>query len=169
MARRVHFRTCNVCEAMCGMAITVEDGKIVDVRGDDEDVFSRGHICPKGPAMREVQEDPDRLKHPMRRTAGGRWERIGWKEAFDETAGRLAEIRKPHGRDAVGVYVGNPTIHNHGAVTMALGFLRALRTRNRFDANSLDANPKLFACLMMYGDPTAIPVPDVDRTDYVLM
>jgi anaerobic selenocysteine-containing dehydrogenase len=169
MARQVHYRTCNVCEAMCGMAITVDDGKIVDVRGDDQDVFSRGHICPKGPAMREIQEDPDRLRHPLRRTAAGRFERISWKEAYDETASRLREIQARHGRDAVGVYLGNPTVHNHGTVTMALAFVRALRTRNRFDANSLDANPKLFACLMMYGDPTAIPVPDVDRTDYVLM
>src|SRR5262245_48116178 len=150
----VHYRTCNVCEAMCGMAITVEDGRITDIRGDDQDVFSRGHICPKGPAMREIQEDPRRLRHPLRRTRGGAWERLSWDDAFDEVAGRLGELRARHGRDALGVYIGNPTVHSHGTATMALAFARALRTRNRFDANSLDANPKLFACLEMYGDPT---------------
>src|SRR5262245_60699069 len=153
---------------MCGLAMTVDAGRIVDVRGDDEDVFSRGHICPKGPAMREVQEDPDRLRHPLRRTASG-WERLSWEQAYDFTATRLAEIQKRHGRNAVGFYIGNPTVHDHGTAMMAFTFARALRSGNCFDANSLDANPKLFACLMMYGDPTAIPIPDVDRMEYLLV
>src|SRR6185503_16786308 len=92
-------RTCSVCEAMCGMLVTVEDGRISDVRGDPDDPFSRGHICPKGPAMREVQEDPDRLRQPVRRTASG-WQRISWDEALDETARRLREVQRSHGRDA---------------------------------------------------------------------
>ncbi len=168
MAGSTHFRTCNLCEAMCGMKLTVEDGRITDVRGDPDDVFSRGHICPKGPAMREVLEDPDRIRHPMRRTASG-WERISWREAFDEAASRLAAVRKAHSRNAIGFYVGNPSVHNHGAVLGVPGFSRALGTRNRFDANSQDANPKLFACMMVYGDSFAITIPDVDRTDHLLV
>src|SRR5262245_32402000 len=143
MAER-HFRTCNLCEALCGMIVSVEDGRVTDVRGDPDDPFSRGHICPKGPAMRELQEDPDRLRHPVRRTAGG-WERISWDDAIAETATRLRAVQKQHGHEAVGIYLGNPTVHNHGAATMLQGLLRALRTRNRFDANSVDANPKLVA------------------------
>jgi anaerobic selenocysteine-containing dehydrogenase len=161
-------RTCNVCEAMCGMLVTVENGRITDMRGDPEDPFSRGHICPKGPAMREIQEDPDRLRHPVRRTARG-LEPVSWDEALAETARRLREVQARHGRDAIGVYLGNPTVHNHGAGIFVQGLLRALGTRNRFDANSVDANPKLLACLLMYGAATSIAVPDVDRTDLMLI
>ncbi len=161
-------RTCNVCEAMCGLSMTVEDGRITDVRADKEDVFSRGHICPKGPAMREVLEDPDRIRRPMRRT-GDSWKEISWTEAIDEAASRLCEIRAKHGKDAVGLYSGNPTAHNHGAILATPGFTKALGTKNRFDANSQDANPKLFSSMLMFGDLSAIPIPDVDRTDYFLV
>lgn len=167
MARTL-TRTCNVCEAMCGLLVSVEDGKITDVRGDPDDVFSRGHLCPKGPAMREVLEDPARLKRPLRRTATG-WEELSWEAAFTDAAARLRKVQKEHGPDALGVYVGNPTVHNHGASLLLSPFLKALRTKNRFDANSQDANPKLFACMEMYGSRSSITLPDVDRTDYLLM
>src|SRR5579859_8056631 len=104
------YRTCNVCEAMCGLAMTVEDGRITGVRADKEDVFSRGHICPKGPAMREVLEDPDRVRKPLRRT-GTSWKEISWDEALDETATKLLELRSKHGKDSVGIYLGNPNVH----------------------------------------------------------
>jgi anaerobic selenocysteine-containing dehydrogenase len=162
-------RTCNLCEAMCGLLVTVEDGAVTDIRGDDDDVFSRGHICPKGPAMREVLEDPDRLRFPMRRTPGGGFVRVGWDEALDEAASRLAEVQARHGRHAIGAYVGNPTVHNHGALLMGQALLMALGTRNRFDANSQDANPRLFAALHVFGEVTALPVPDIDRTRYLLV
>jgi anaerobic selenocysteine-containing dehydrogenase len=165
---QVKFRTCNLCEAMCGLAITVENERITSIRGDENDPFSRGHICPKGPAMAEVYSDPDRLKRPLKRTATG-WQEISWEEALDEAALKLGAIRKQHGRDSIGVYIGNPSVHNHGASMMLPGFLKAVGSRNRFDANSQDANPKLFACLQMYGDLFAITLPDVDRTDYLLI
>jgi anaerobic selenocysteine-containing dehydrogenase len=166
--REQKYRTCNLCEAMCGMVVTVEDGAITDIRGDRDDVLSRGHICPKGPAMREIQEDPDRLRHPVRRTASG-WERVSWEQALGEVASRLHDVQARHGRDAVGVYLGNPLGHNHGALLMAQAFLVALGSRNRFDANSQDANPKLYAAMHMYGELIALTVPDVDRTDFLLM
>src|SRR5947207_1701721 len=131
-APTTHFRTCNVCEAMCGLAITVDGGAITDVRADKDDVFSRGHLCPKGPAMREVQADPDRLRRPVRRTPGGAWQEIGWKEALAEAADRLGALRAKHGADANGLYVGNPSAHNHGAILAVQGFAKALGTRNRF-------------------------------------
>src|SRR5262245_41282667 len=129
-SRRV-CRTCNLCEAMCGMIVSVEDGRITDIRGDRDDVFSRGHICPKGPAMRELQEDPDRLRYPVRRTPKG-FKRIPWNEAFDEVASRLADIQRRGGRSAVGYYMGNPTAHNHGALLMGQLLTRVLHTKNRF-------------------------------------
>ncbi len=164
------FRTCNVCEAMCGLAITLDGGRITDIRADKDDVFSRGHICPKGPAMREVLEDPDRIRRPMRRQGNSdEWREISWDDALDEAASRLGEIRARHGKDAVGLYVGNPNAHNHGALLALQGFSRALGTKNRFDANSQDANPKLYASLAMFGDLASITIPDVDRTDYFLV
>src|SRR5438105_4073326 len=108
-----HF-TCNLCEALCGLAVTVDGERVTGIRGDEEDVFSRGHICPKGPALRETLEDPDRLSTPMRRTRAG-WEPVGWDEALAEAAERLGEVRLRHGRDAVAYYVGNPTVHSHRA------------------------------------------------------
>jgi anaerobic selenocysteine-containing dehydrogenase len=162
------YRTCNLCEAMCGMVVTLDGGAITDIRGDRDDVLSRGHICPKGPALRELYEDPDRLRRPVRRTGNG-FVPASWDEAIGEVVERISEVQARHGKNAVGVYLGNPSVHNHGAVLGSQALMSALRTRNRFDANSQDANPKLYASLMMYGDPTSLPVPDIDRTDYFLV
>ena len=161
------YRTCNLCEAMCGLVFTVDEGRITDVRGDRDDVLSRGHICPKGPAMRELQEDPDRLRRPMKRE-GSDFHEVSWDAALDEAAERLHDIQARHGKDAVAVYIGNPAAHNHGTILMAQGLLTALGTKNRFDANSQDANPKLYACLQMFGELTSLTIPDVDRTDFFL-
>ena len=159
---------CNLCEALCGMRVSVEDNRITGIRPDPEDVFSRGHICPKGPALRELLDDPDRLRTPVRR-AGNGWEPISWDEALSEVAARLRDVRARHGRDAVGLYVGNPTVHSHRAALGAQLFTAVLGTKNRFDPNSQDSAPRLFACMQVYGDVAAIPVPDIDRTDYLLV
>jgi anaerobic selenocysteine-containing dehydrogenase len=106
-----HFRTCTLCEAMCGLVLETDGGRVVSVRGDAEDPFSHGHICPKGVALGDVHADPDRLRQPMRRTASG-WQPVSWDEALDEAAERLQAVQREHGRDAVAVYQGNPTVHN---------------------------------------------------------
>ncbi|MDC0745583.1 molybdopterin-dependent oxidoreductase [Polyangium mundeleinium] len=168
MGGTVHFRTCNVCEAMCGMRVAVEDNRVVEIRGDRDDVFSRGHICPKGPAMRELQEDPDRLRFPLRRTAAG-FVRVSWDEALAEAGERLAALQRAHGPDAVAMYLGNPTAHGHGAILGANLLGMALGTKNRFDSNSQDANPRIYAALQMFGDATSLTIPDIDRTDYFLV
>jgi anaerobic selenocysteine-containing dehydrogenase len=162
------FRTCHLCEAMCGLTLTREGGRVTAIEGDADDVFSHGHICPKGPALRELHEDPDRLRGPMRRTARG-FEPVSWDEALDEAASRLSAIQKAHGRSAVGVYLGNPAAHAHGTILGAQALSLALRTRNKFDANSQDANPRLYASLLLYGELTTLPIPDIDRTRFFLI
>jgi anaerobic selenocysteine-containing dehydrogenase len=121
----VHHRACNLCEAICGIEIEVEDDRITAIRGDADDPLSRGHICPKAVALQDIQNDPDRLRHPQLRTADG-WRRIGWEEAFDLAARRLLEVRERHGRDAVAVYLGNPNVHSSGALLFGPPLLRAL-------------------------------------------
>ena len=160
--------TCNLCEALCGLNVTVDENRVTEIRPDPDDVFSRGHICPKGPALREVLDDPDRLRAPVRRTANG-WQPISWDEAFAEVASRLRAIRAEHGKDAVALYIGNPTVHGYRASLGSQALAAALGTRNKYDANSQDSNPKLFACMQVYGDGLSIPVPDVDRTDFMLI
>lgn len=164
----LHFRTCNLCEAMCGLRIETSGGKVTSIRGDEEDPFSKGHICPKAVALKDLHEDPDRLRQPVRRTATG-WEPISWEEALDETARRLHAIQKEHGRDAIGSYVGNPTVHDHGALMFLPMLLRALRSKNRFSASSVDQLPHQLAAYLMFGHQFLIPIPDIDHTRYMLI
>src|SRR3982074_3181059 len=163
-----HFRACNLCEAICGLEITVEHGVIADLRGDALDPLSHGHICPKGNALIDLHGDPDRLKTPVRRTAAG-WEPIAWDAAFDLVAQRLQAIVAEHGDDAVAIYLGNPNVHNSGTLLSAGLFLRTLRPRNRFSATSVDQLPHHRAAVEMFGHPMLIPIPDVDRTGYFLV
>jgi anaerobic selenocysteine-containing dehydrogenase len=165
---RTVYRTCNLCEAMCGLKLDVEGERIVSVRPDEEDVFSKGHICPKGVALAEVHHDPDRLRTPVRRTPSGDYEPISWEEAFNLVASRLLGIRERYGADAIATYMGNPIVHNHGALLMRNGFLKALGTKNSYSAGSQDTSPRFAASYYLYGNSLAIPVPDIDRTRYFL-
>ena len=163
-----HFRTCHLCEAMCGVAIEVENDRITTIRGDRDDPFSRGHICPKAMGLKDIQEDPDRLKRPQKRI-GDRWFSIGWDEAIDEAASRLAAIANEHGPHAVALYQGNPTVHNYGSMVGAQFLTRALGTRSRYSATSADQLPHMLAALEMFGHQLLLPVPDLDRTDHLLV
>lgn len=163
-----HYRNCNLCEAICGIEITHADGKILAIAGDKLDPFSRGHICPKAVALRDIYEDPNRLRTPVERTSDG-WQEIGWDEAFDETVRRLSEIQTQFGRDAVAVYQGNPTVHNLGTMLNSRDLLKALGTKNSYSATSVDQLPHHFASWAMLGHPFLIPIPDINRTDYFLI
>ncbi len=154
---------------MCGLTVTVQGGEVLRIVGDREDVFSRGHICPKAPALKELLDDPDRVRTPLRKTKGGTFEPTDWDSALSYCADRIAQIQKEFGKDAIAMYVGNPAIHNHGSIVMSQVLGLVMGTRNRYDANSADANPKLFACERMFGDMASLTVPDIDRTDYFLM
>jgi anaerobic selenocysteine-containing dehydrogenase len=162
-ATRRHHRTCSICEAMCGIVVEHRGAEILSIKPDHADVLSRGHICPKALALKDVHEDPDRLRRPQRRTADG-WQEISWAEAFDEVEHRIGAVRERHGRDAVALYFGNPTVHNLGAMLTVGDFIRALGTRNLYSATSVDQLPHMVASYAMFGHQFLIPVPDVDRT-----
>ena len=110
-----HYRNCYLCEAICGVEIMHEDGKILSIVGDKLDPFSRGHVCPRDLALKDIYEDEDRLRRPVRKV-DGEWQEIGWDETFAEVAARLRQIQEVYGRDAVGVYQGNSTVHNLGTI-----------------------------------------------------
>ena len=170
--RQTHHRACHLCEAICGLLIETEDDRVVAIKGDPDDPLSRGHICPKAVALRDIHEDPDRLRRPVKKVrdeGGVRWAEISWEEALDTTAERLLAIRRDHGVDAIGIYMGNPTVHNVGMMTHQNNLFRFLRTRNRFSATSVDQLPHHLASLWLFGHKSLFPIPDIDRTDYFLM
>jgi anaerobic selenocysteine-containing dehydrogenase len=158
------YRSCPLCEATCGLAITTERDRVVAVRGDADDPFSRGYICPKAAALADLHDDPDRLQRPVVRD-GPTWRELAWDEAFDLVARRLGQIRAAHGRDAIALYQGNPTVHNLGLMTYGQLLFGALGTRHRFSATSLDQLPHMLAALLMFGNQVLMPVPDIDRCD----
>lgn len=166
--RSRHYRNCNLCEAICGIEISVQAGQHLNIRGDDDDPFSRGYICPKAVALQDIHYDKDRIKHPVRRTANG-WQRIGWDEAFDEVTQNLKRIHAKYGKNSVATYLGNPTVHNYGALLFAPGFLRSLHTRNKFSATSVDQLAHHLSAYLMFGHQLLLPVPDLDRTNYFLI
>jgi len=164
----VQTTTCPLCEATCGILVDVEDGQVRSVRGDRDDPFSRGYVCPKATALADLHHDPDRIRAPLIRD-GSRWREVSWDDALDRAADGLARTRRQYGRDAVAIYYGNPVAHNLGLMTHALPFARALRTRNVYSASSADQLPQMLVALRMFGHLGLIPVPDLDRTDFFLV
>ena len=164
----VTYRACHLCEAICGLEIRTEGERIVSIRGDKDDPFSRGHICPKAVALQDVHEDPDRLRTPVKRI-GSDWQAIGWDEAFELVARGFADVQKRHGPTALGIYFGNPNAHHVGSILNLPAMVRTLQTRTRFSATSCDQLPLHVACREMYGHMFLIPIPDVDRTHYWLI
>jgi anaerobic selenocysteine-containing dehydrogenase len=165
---QTHYRTCNICEAMCGLEIQHRGNEILSIKGDNNDPFSRGHICPKAVALQDFYNDKDRLKTPMKRTADG-WQEISWEAALGEIASRFRGIQQEHGQDAVGVYLGNPNAHNFGNAIMLPRFFKALGTNNRYSSASADQLPHHVASNYMLGAGMLIPVPDIDHTDFMLI
>lgn len=167
--KKTHYAICPICGAACGLAVEVENNRIVGLRGDKEDPHSRGHVCPKGMCLPELHSDPDRIVEPQRKTAGGEWESVSWSGAFDDIAGRLAGIIAKHGKDAVAVYAGDPATRHYANLFAVAAFLITLDTKNLFTANSLDSLPRQLASYLLYGNSGMLPVPDVSRTDYFLI
>jgi anaerobic selenocysteine-containing dehydrogenase len=165
----VAYTTCPLCEATCGLELELDaDGSVKRARGDADDVFSKGFICPKGGSITALHEDPDRLRTPLVRRDGELVEAT-WDEAFDEIERRLPSILDEHGRNSVGVYLGNPSVHNLSFTLYGRVLLKALGTRNIFSASTVDQMPKQVSCGLMFGTFLSIPIPDIDRTDYMLI
>jgi anaerobic selenocysteine-containing dehydrogenase len=164
----VAYRTCPLCEATCGLELTLEKGRVDLIRGDRENVFSAGFICPKGTTLGRLHEDPDRLRAPRIRR-GEVWEEVSWAEAFAYIEERYQAVTAAGGRQATAVYLGNPNVHSLDNGLAVRPFVKAFATRNVFSASSVDQMPKHVACGYMFGHPATIPVPDLDRTDYLLM
>jgi anaerobic selenocysteine-containing dehydrogenase len=168
MEERIHYRACNLCEAICGLEIKVKGKEIISINGDKNDPFSRGHICPKAVGLKDIYEDKNRLKHPVRRTDTG-WEQISWDEAFTEVVTNIKRIQAQHGNNAVGIYSGNPAVHNSGTLLSLPGFGKALNTKSRFSATSSDQLPHHVIAGLLYGHPLLLPIPDIDHTDFMVI
>ncbi len=173
MTKTLHHRACHLCEAICGLSIETTAGAdnqvtITSIKGDSQDSFSRGHICPKAVALQDIQNDPDRLRQPMQRV-GNQWQPIEWQAAFDLVAERLLDIQQRHGQNAVAVYQGNPSVHNYGLMTHRNYFLGLLKTRNRYSATSVDQLPHHLTSFLMYGHGLLLPIVDIDHTDFMLI
>jgi len=165
---KTHYRTCNICEALCGIEIKHEGEKIISIKGDEKDPLSRGHICPKAVALQDFYVDEDRLRSPLKKTADG-FKEISWEEAFAFTITKIQAIQKKYGADAVSVFLGNPNAHNMGNQLFLRPFLKALKTKSRFSASSVDQMPHHVAALHMLGHSLLNPVPDLDNTNYLLI
>jgi anaerobic selenocysteine-containing dehydrogenase len=163
-----HYRVCDLCEAICGLEIKISHGKILSIRGDADDPLSKGHVCPKATALEDKQFDPDRLRVPMRRH-GSDWQTIGWDEAIETVAEQLVGVRNEYGNDAIGTYFGNPAYHGLENPVYGNGFLSSFDSRNRYTVASVDHGPRLIASYWMYGHAYLLGVPDLDRTEYLVV
>jgi anaerobic selenocysteine-containing dehydrogenase len=168
MTEAIHYRTCPFCEATCGLEIRTRGREITGIRGDAADVFSKGFICPKAYALKELDADPDRLRTPLVRR-NGILEPATWEEAFAEIDRGLGRVLAEHNRDAVAVYLGNPTAHGMELAIYAQILLRALGSRNVFSASTVDQMPKQVSSGLMFGTSLSVPIPDIDRTDHILI
>ena len=164
---RTAYRTCPLCEATCGLELTLDGDTVAAIRGDAADIFSRGFVCPKGAALKQLHEDPDRVRTPLIKDGGG-FRPASWDEAFAVIHERLSPILDAD-RNTVAVYLGNPNAHNIDSLLYGRVLLKALSTRNVYSASSVDQIPKQLAAALMFGTGTTVPVPDLDRTDHLLM
>lgn len=163
-----HFSTCTLCEAMCGIEVTTNERQILSISADKQNPFSQGHVCPKAAGLKDLYDDPQRLRSPMLKTDSG-WQPISWEAALDKAAAGLHQVQQQFGFDSVGIYLGNPNAHNMGAILYGPYFYRALKTHNRFSATSVDQLPHHIVSRQLFGHQSQIPIPDIDRTDYFMI
>jgi anaerobic selenocysteine-containing dehydrogenase len=162
------YVTCPLCEATCGLEVTITENAITSVRGDEQDVFSAGYICPKGASLKALDEDPDRLRQPMIKR-DSTWQPASWDAAFAYIDERLPSLIAEHGANSVALYLGNPSSHNLGSLLYGRALYRSIGTQNIYTAGTVDQIPKHFSSGYLFGDPLSIPIPDLDRTDHLLL
>lgn len=165
---QTHFRACPLCEAICGLRLSVDGRRLLQVQGDRQDPFSRGHICPKGTALVDLEADPERLRTPLLRE-GQNWREIPWDEALERAGKGLASVQQRHGANALATYLGNPNVHHFGHTAYLPPLLRLLRSQNVYSASSVDQWPHQLVAAQMYGHQFLIPIPDVDHTEVFVM
>ncbi len=165
--------TCMLCEASCGLSLGIGEGdgarKVLRVDGDREDAFSRGYLCPKAAALDDIRLDPDRIVTPLRRTKSGEHAPISWNEALDESAQRLASLLDTHGPHAVATYVGNPLVHSYSGILGSILFSQSVGSFSRFSATSADQLPHMLASFETLGHQILLPIPDLERTNHLLI
>ncbi|WP_081365768.1 molybdopterin oxidoreductase family protein [Alteromonas mediterranea] len=166
--QQLHYSTCTLCEAMCGIEVATKGRQILSIKGDKDNPFSQGYICPKASALKDLYDDSDRLKRPVKRV-GDNWQEITWEDAFDLVANKLHGIQQEHGEDGVGVYLGNPNAHNMGSILFGPYFYRALKTHNRYSATSVDQLPHHVISRRLFGHMSQIPIPDIDHTQHFMI
>ena len=160
---------CRICEPLCGMVATVEDGELTKLRPDSDHPLSRGYACPKGIAMQEVVNDPDRVLKPLRRKRDGSFEEVSWESALTDIADRLSDVLDEHGKESVAWYMGNPGAFSYSHTLWSKGFLDALGSPHYYTAGSQDVNNRFAASALLYGSPLVVPIPDLRRTEFLLM
>lgn len=160
---------CRICEPTCGMIATVTDGKLTSLRPDSDHPVTAGFSCPKGPEFVHVQNDDDRVLHPLRRRPDGTFEQISWDTALREIGERLRAVRDAHGGESIGLYLGNPSGFSHGHPIWATGFVKAIGSRHLYSPNTQDTSSRFVASALLYGNPFVVPVPDIGRSDFVLL
>ncbi len=162
-------RVCSLCEAMCGILVkTNEQGEVESIKANPQDVFSQGAYCPKARGLKDLYEDPDRLRTPLKRV-NGRFEEISWTQAFDEIATKIKRLQGQYGKSSLAIYAGNPNVHNFGNILLLPMFLRSLGTKNRFSATSVDQLPHMLVAILMFGHQLLLPIADVDHTDFMII
>ena len=161
-------RTCPLCEGMCGVVVTTENDKVTKVRPDFNNVWSQGHICPKGTTLGELHHDPDRLRTPMIRD-GDTWREATWEEAFQRCEELIQGVLERHGPGAMSCYLGNMIAKNYGLTRYVAEFIRLSQITNLFSSSTVDQHPKNLTCQLMYGDMWKVPIPDIDKTDMLVI
>ena len=166
--KQTRYGICPICGSCCGLVVELEDGRITSVSGDKRDPHSRGYACPKGRSLVYQHTDPDRVLAPLRRQ-GADWAETTWDHALEDIAARIARIRRKHGPRALALYAGDGTTHSYETLFAIAAFVMALDVKNLYTANSMDALPRLFASMLLYGNSSLLPIPDVKRTRYLLI
>lgn len=166
--KQKHYSTCTLCEAMCGIEVTTQEREILSIVGDKQNPFSEGHVCPKAMALKDLYDDPERIRTPLKKQ-NGEWLPIGWDEALDTVAEKLFSTQQQHGVESVATYLGNPNAHNMGAILFGPYFYRALKSHNRYSATSVDQLPHHIVSRQLFGHQSQIPIPDIDHTQHFMI
>jgi len=170
--KQKHYSTCTLCEAMCGIEVSTEqsngENRISAIVGDKNNPFSQGHVCPKAKALKDLYDDEDRIRQPLKKV-GESWQKISWDEAIDYVVQNIHDIQRTYGHNAFATYLGNPNAHNYGAIFFGPYFFRALQSFNRFSATSVDQLPHHIVSLQLFGHQNQIPVTDIDNTEYFMI